>query len=105
MSVNRREFIQATTYAALATAVTSKLSGIDQPSAPPKAFDIDQSFAAFMKDLGESPSDGGGQLLSRVVIRSCAATTVSGHAWPSRQWRRASARLRSGRSAREQDRT
>jgi crotonobetainyl-CoA:carnitine CoA-transferase CaiB-like acyl-CoA transferase len=61
MTVNRREFVQATSYAALGTAVTSRLPGIIQTAATPAAsFDIDQAFATFMKDLGQSPSDGGG---------------------------------------------
>jgi hypothetical protein len=61
MTVNRREFVQTTSFAALGTAMTSKLSAITQSTTTPAAdFNIEQAFATFMKDLGQSPSDGGG---------------------------------------------
>jgi len=61
MSINRREFVQATAYGALATAMTSTLSTAPDATAEPSpAFDIDQTFVAFMRDLGQSPSDAGG---------------------------------------------
>jgi crotonobetainyl-CoA:carnitine CoA-transferase CaiB-like acyl-CoA transferase len=62
MSLNRREFVQTTGYAALGTAMTSKLPGITQAATTPEAtaFDIDKEFADFMKMLGQNPSDGGG---------------------------------------------
>jgi hypothetical protein len=62
VSVNRREFVQTTSYAALNAAMTGKLSGIPQAATTPTGdvFDINQAFAVFMKDIGQSPSDGGG---------------------------------------------
>jgi crotonobetainyl-CoA:carnitine CoA-transferase CaiB-like acyl-CoA transferase len=61
MSVNRREFVKASSYTALGAAMTSRLSGIANAATPvPSDFDINQAFATFMKDLGQSPSDGGG---------------------------------------------
>jgi crotonobetainyl-CoA:carnitine CoA-transferase CaiB-like acyl-CoA transferase len=83
MGVNRREFVQATSYAALGTAMGSRLKGIAQAAVPPAGdFDINQAFATFMKDLGQSPSDGGGTvtftgkdpiLRSHFRIGSCMA--------------------------------
>jgi len=82
MSVNRREFVQTTGYAAPGTAKASKLSGIAQAATSADAFDIDQAFATFMKDLGQNPSDGGGTvtftgrdpiLRSHFRIGSCMA--------------------------------
>jgi hypothetical protein len=83
MNINRREFVQTTSCAALGTAMTSRLSGIAQTTATPAAaFDIDQAFADFMKDLGGGPSDGGGMvtftgrdpiLRSHFRIGSCMA--------------------------------
>ena len=83
MSVNRREFVQTTGYAALGTAMATKLSGIAQAAVPPATeFDINQAFATFMKDLGQNPSDGGGTvtftgrdpiLRSHFRIGSCMA--------------------------------
>jgi hypothetical protein len=83
MNINRREFVQITSYAALGTAMTSGMSGIPQAGATPATiFDIDQAFAVFMKDLGQSPSDGGGSvtftgrdpiLRSHFRIGSCMA--------------------------------
>jgi hypothetical protein len=82
MSVNRREFVQTSGYAALGTAIASKLSGIAHATTSADAFDIDQAFATFMKDLGQSPSDGGGTvtftgrdpiLRSHFRIGSCMA--------------------------------
>jgi crotonobetainyl-CoA:carnitine CoA-transferase CaiB-like acyl-CoA transferase len=74
MSMNRREFVKTTSYAALGAAITSKVSGIPQAAAtPPDAFDISQAFAAFMKDLGQNPSDGGGTVTftgSDPILRS-----------------------------------
>jgi hypothetical protein len=74
MSINRREFVQTTGYAALGTAMTSKLSGIAQTAAAPATtFDIDQAFAAFMKVLGGSPFEGGGTVTftgSDPILRS-----------------------------------
>ena len=61
MSLNRREFVQTTSYAALGTAMTSSLPQIAQAqTGATDSFDIERAFAAFMTDLGESPSDGGG---------------------------------------------
>ena len=64
MSLNRREFVQTTGYAALGTAMTSKLPGIVQGAATPEAtaFDINKEFADFMKMLRQNPSDGGGMV-------------------------------------------
>jgi len=60
-SVNRTEFVQTTSLAALGTAMTGKLSGIAQAATTPTdSFDVEQAFAVFMKDLGQNPSDGGG---------------------------------------------
>lgn len=83
MSVNRREFVQNTSYVALGTAMASRLSGIAQAAAPPSDdFDIQQVFDEFMKGLGQSPSDGGGTvtftgkdpiLRSHFRIGSCMA--------------------------------
>jgi crotonobetainyl-CoA:carnitine CoA-transferase CaiB-like acyl-CoA transferase len=74
MNVNRRQFVRSTSYAALGTAMTSRLSGIEQGTGTPaSAFDINQAFASFMKDLGESPSDGGGTVTfsgSDPILRS-----------------------------------
>lgn len=74
MRVNRREFVQTTGCAALSTAMTSRLSGMMQTtSAPAGSFDINQTFADFMKMLGQSPSDGGGTVTftgSDPILRS-----------------------------------
>ena len=59
--MNRREFIQTAGYGTLSAAMGAKLSGIAETTAgPPATFDINRVFAAFMRDLGQSPSDGGG---------------------------------------------
>ena len=80
--MNRREFVQATGYAALGATLTSKLSGTGQAPPPAANFDIEQSFAAFMKGLDQTPSDGGGTvtftgkdpiLHSHFLIGSCMA--------------------------------
>jgi crotonobetainyl-CoA:carnitine CoA-transferase CaiB-like acyl-CoA transferase len=60
MSFSRRKFVHATSVTALGVAMTSKPPGIAQAEPPVTTFDIRDAFAAFMKDLGESPSDGGG---------------------------------------------
>ena len=74
MSMNRREFVKTASLAALGTAITSKVSGIPQAAATPAgAFDINQTFATFMKDLGQNPSDGGGTVTftgSDPILRS-----------------------------------
>jgi crotonobetainyl-CoA:carnitine CoA-transferase CaiB-like acyl-CoA transferase len=74
MTLNRREFVQATSYAAIGSAMTRKPPLIGQ-TAPmtAAAFDIEQAFATFMKSLGQSPSDAGGAVTftgSDPILRS-----------------------------------
>jgi hypothetical protein len=59
MSINRRRFIQSAGSVALGTVVNSSTE-IAQTVSRGGNFDINQSFAGFMKELGQSPSDGGG---------------------------------------------
>ncbi|HEX3471057.1 MAG TPA: CoA transferase [Silvibacterium sp.] len=75
MSVNRREFVQTTSYAALGAVMKSKLTSVAQAAVTPPstAFDIDKEFADFMKVLGQNPSDGGGTVTftgSDPILRS-----------------------------------
>jgi hypothetical protein len=63
--MNRREFVQTTGYAALGMALASNLPASAQsaaPAAPGAEFDINSTFAGFMRDLGATPADGGGKV-------------------------------------------
>ena len=63
MTMNRRDFVQTTGYAALGAALTSSLPASAQtPAVPGADFDIDKVFAGFMKDIGGNATDGGGKV-------------------------------------------
>ena len=67
MSINRREFIQSTSIAALgavlATSVSSEAQAATPAATPAPDFNIDTTFAGFMKDIGGSPTDAGGKVV------------------------------------------
>lgn len=61
----RREFLANSGLAALGLAVSSALYGGGANAAAPvsdASFDMDAAFASFMRDLGASPTDGGGSV-------------------------------------------
>lgn len=60
MEFNRRDVIKATGVAAAGSVIASGLAGA--AGAATGAFDINTSFAGFMKDIGASPADGGGKV-------------------------------------------
>ena len=62
---DRREFIKGTGAVAAGVTLAAALPGVAdaQATAPAAAdFDIDKTFAGFMKDIGGSASDGGGKV-------------------------------------------
>jgi crotonobetainyl-CoA:carnitine CoA-transferase CaiB-like acyl-CoA transferase len=66
MSMTRRDFIAAAGSGAIGVAITSAIPlvalGADTARAATPTFDINLAFEQFMKDLGFSPSDGGGKV-------------------------------------------
>jgi hypothetical protein len=106
MNVNRREFVRSSSFAALGTAMTGKLFGITQaPATPTDSFDIDQTFVVFMKDIGGSPSDGGGSVTFTGRDPILRSHFRIGTSMALRRWRQVSVPRRSGRLARVRART
>ncbi len=73
MNPTRRDFLESSGYAALATALVSHVAGRAEAQATGEDFDIDAAFAAFMADLGGSAEDGGGTVTftgSDPILRS-----------------------------------
>ena len=65
MTMNRREFVQTTGYAALGATLAANLPASAQPTtaaASGAKFDINATFNGFMKDIGGTPADGGGKV-------------------------------------------
>jgi hypothetical protein len=65
MTMNRREFVQTTGYAALGATLAANLPAVAQPTTAAvlgTAFDINATFSGFMKDIGGTPADGGGKV-------------------------------------------
>ncbi|MGA8099142.1 MAG: twin-arginine translocation signal domain-containing protein, partial [Candidatus Cybelea sp.] len=72
MSLNRREFIETASGAALATAAATG-NAIAQSNQASTAFSIDEAFTVFMRDIGGTPADGGGTVTftgSDPIVRS-----------------------------------
>ncbi|MGA9943623.1 MAG: CoA transferase [Candidatus Cybelea sp.] len=61
MSLNRREFIETASGAALAAAAATGKTNA-QSSTASTAFSIDDAFVVFMRDIGGTPTDGGGKV-------------------------------------------
>ena len=59
---SRREFVVGTGTAAFGAAVASALPTLARAQAPAAPFDINTTFTGFMKDIGGTPSDGGGKV-------------------------------------------
>jgi crotonobetainyl-CoA:carnitine CoA-transferase CaiB-like acyl-CoA transferase len=59
-NTTRREFLEKTGQLALGAALAGSFAELAKATPTASDFDINKSFADFMKDLGQSPSDGGG---------------------------------------------
>ena len=65
MTMNRREFVQTTGFAALGATLAANLPARAQTAtaaASGAKFDINATFTGFMKDIGGTPADGGGKV-------------------------------------------
>lgn len=65
METTRREFIQSSGLTAVGATLASSLAGAGsaRSQSDSSSFEIDAAFAAFMRDIGGSPSDAGGRVL------------------------------------------
>jgi crotonobetainyl-CoA:carnitine CoA-transferase CaiB-like acyl-CoA transferase len=78
MPLNRREFVGAASGAVVSAALAANASaaaaaGTTPPATSDTTFSIDDAFAQFMRDIGESASDGGGTVTftgSDPILRS-----------------------------------
>ncbi len=60
MDLTRRELLESSAMAALATTLGSAFGGTAAAQQAPGGFDIDALFAGFMQDIGQTSGDGGG---------------------------------------------
>lgn len=73
MAKTRREFLRDTGSFAIGTALAASLPDSARAASPGGEFNIDKAFAQFMRELGGSPSDGGGVVVfsgSDPILRS-----------------------------------
>ena len=60
--VNRRQFIEGSSYTTLGLALASALPNVTRAQSSNSDFDIDEVFTGFMGDIGGSPNDAGEHL-------------------------------------------
>ena len=96
-STTRREFVTSASSVALSAALTSIPPGAAHAQSNPPDFDIDEAFAAFMRDIGGSAEDAGGRVLftgrdpilqSRFRLGACMAIpAMAGGVGAAAVWR------------------
>ena len=99
MSPTRPRVMQSTGTMALGAAMIANAPKLAGAAPKSDSFNIDEFFAAFMRGIGGTASDGGGKVASRAKTRLFAVISALGQAWPFRRWPLASAPPASGRSA------